>query len=210
MNKKPNPLQMIAALLIDFFRWSQLTPMILMWAFMLGMLFALFFVNNQEATFTMVQRVTEWVASLPVIGPRFVSWAESHSRDGVLDFNPGAIDFKSAVLKAWGIISLIFMALGWLAGRVFGPFNPWTLKRKLGVAVLSSLFVVAVFMGLYFLDRETWNDPLSSVLLSASGMALVLLVVSTWCLSVSHLLGWLSGAVAETDFSKTESGGGVA
>ena len=209
MNKKPNPLQIIAALLIDFFRWSQLTPMILMWAFMLGMLLALFFVNNQEATFTMAQRVTEWVSTLPVIGPRFVSWAESHSRDGVLDLNAGAIDFKSAVLKAWGIISFIFMALGWLAGRLFGPFKPWTLKRKLGVAVLSSLLVVAVFMGLYFLDRESWNDPFTSVLLSASGMAIVLFVVSTWCLSVSHLLGWLSGVVSETDFSKTESGGVV-
>lgn len=130
MNAQPKPLQMLAALVIDFFRWSQLSPMILMWAFMLGMLVALFFVGNQDATWTLVERVIAWIASLPVIGPRLVAWMDAQAQDGVIHTKSSAIDFKSAVLTAWGFISLGFMAVAWIAGHFFGPFKPWTLKRK--------------------------------------------------------------------------------
>lgn len=209
MKSQPNPLQMLAALVIDFFRWSQMTPMILMWALMLGMLFALFFVGNQEATWSIVQRGMEWVASLPVIGPKFVSWMESQSQDGAADLNLGTMDFKSAVLTAWAVISGVFMALGWLAGLVFGPFKPWTLKRKLGVITLASILVVVTFMGLYFLDRESWNNPSAAVLFTASGMAFILFLVSAWCITVSHALGRLFGLVAEADFSQPKSSDGI-
>jgi hypothetical protein len=61
-------------------------------------------------------------------------------------------------LRAWAVISAVFMAFAWLAGRLFGPFEPWTLKRKLAWAALACLLTVIAFMTLYFLDRESWND----------------------------------------------------
>ena len=176
--------------------------MILMWAGMLGLLFALFFVGNQETTWTLLERLTAWLASLPFVGPRFVEWMEARAQDGAIDMDFGRINFESAVLTAWGFISAIFMGLAFIAGHFFGPFKPWTLKRKLGVAALACLLVVIAFLALYLLDQELWNDPFSKALFTASGLAILLFIVSAWCLTVSHALGWLSGVVAGIDFER--------
>ena len=112
-------------------------------------------------------------------------------------------------MRAWAVVSAVFMAFAWLAGRLFGPFEPWTLKRKLAWTALACLLTVVAFMALYFLDRETWNDSPLQVLLSSSGMALVLLVVSAWCLTVSHVLGWFSATLAGADLRQPDTGGGL-
>lgn len=209
MNKQPNPLQLLAALLIDYFRWTQLTPMILMWAILLGMLFFLFFATHEEATVSAGAALLEWITTLPWIGPKFVAWMETRVEDGVVDLSPGPIDFKSAVLWTWGIISLVFMALSWVAGLFLGPFKPWTLKRKLGFAGLASLFFVFALLGLYALDIDSWNDGLGKVILSSSGMALVIFIVSAWCLSISHALGLLSDYVADAEFVQKDKPEGL-
>jgi uncharacterized membrane protein YdcZ (DUF606 family) len=194
---RPTPARLLAALALDFFRWSQLTPMILMWAMMLGLLFILFFIGNEDAVWTALERTSTWLSTLPVIGPGFVDWlAAQAGEDGTIHISPGGTDFRSAVLTAWGLISAVFMFLGWIAGVVFGPFTPWTLKRKLGAAALACVLVLAAFVALYVSDSEMWNGSPSQAVFSLSGMAIVLFVVSAWCVTASHALGWLSGAVA--------------
>jgi len=160
-------------------------------------------------SWTLIGRVSEMIASFPVIGPRFMAWLEAQAQDGTIHFQAGNLDLRTAVLTAWGVISAVFMILAWIVGHLFGPFKPWALGRKLGLAALACLLVVIAFVALYFLDKETWNDPFSKVLLSSSAMSLILFIVSAWCLAVSHLLGWLSGVVAEADIGKPGSGGGV-
>jgi len=209
MNKQPNPLQLLATLVIDFFRWSQLTPMILLWAFMLAMLLALLVVGNQEVTFELIGRVGEWLTTLPWIGPKLMAWLEAHGEDGVLHFDTPGVDWKSAALTTWGVISAVFMFLAWVAGHFFGPFKPWTLKRKMGWMAVACLLVIAVFMLLYFLDRESWNDPPSKVLFTSSAMSIILFIVSAWCLMVSHVLGWLSHVIEKSDFSQPASDDGL-
>ena len=83
MKPEPHPLQILGSLIIDYFRWSQLTPMILMWFGMLGLLFLLFFVNNQEATWAAADSTAEWIASLPLVGPWFVEWMDAQAADGL-------------------------------------------------------------------------------------------------------------------------------
>lgn len=197
MEKEANPIQLLLSLAIDYLRWTQITPMILMWAMVLGMIFILFFVSHEDAAWSMVGALTKWIASLPWIGPKFVAFMELQAEDGVISPDIGAIDFKSAVLWVWGGISLIFMATAWVAGLFLGPFKPWTLKRKLGTAALACTIVVAIMMVLYFLDPETWNDGPLRVAFSASGMAFVMFIVNAWCLSVSHALGLVSAYVAD-------------
>lgn len=197
MQNQPKPTQLLASVAIDYFRWTQLTPMILMWAMVIGMLFILIFVSHEDATWSLIGATADWIASLPWVGPKFVAFMESQAEDGVISPDVGAFDFKSAVLQIWGGISLVFMAVGWLAGLAFGPFEPWTLKRKLGAAALACFLMVAVMMLLYFLDPELWNDGPLMVALTASGMALVMFIVNTWCLSISHALGLLSRHVLQ-------------
>ena len=157
----------------------------------------------------MVGALGEWLSSLPWVGPKFVAFMESQAEDGVISPDLGGISFKSAVLWIWGVISVIFMLIGWVAGLFIGPFKPWSLKRKLGVAALACVLFVVLMMVLYFLDRETWNDGPLKVVLSASGMAVILFLVNAWCFSISHALGLLSEYIVETDFGSNRSGSGT-
>ena len=72
----------------------------------------------------MVGALTESIASLPWIGPKFLAFMESQAEDGTISPDLGAIDYKSAVLWVWSGISLMFMAIGWVVGLLFGPFKP--------------------------------------------------------------------------------------
>ena len=203
MKPEPHPLQLLGALLIDYLRWSQLTPMILMWFGILGMLFLLFFVNNQEATWSAANSTAEWVASLPLVGPWFVEWMDARAQNGSLD----SIDLKSAALSAWAALSLVLMLIGWIADLFFGPFKPWTLKRKIGVSVAASLLVAVAFVGLFYATPELTQDPFGKVLATGIGLAAAAFIVSSWCLSVAHLLGRVSQMVAEADIGKMKSSG---
>jgi len=193
MTHELKPLQLIASALIDYFRWTQLTPMILMWFGLIGMLLALFFVTNQEVGVSMTESVLEWVASLPWIGPRFVQWMEAQQTGGTLDTK----SMKSTVLTAWALISVVFMLINWVASILFGPFKPWTLKIKLGLAALVSVLFAGVFSGLFYLSQEILNDPMSKVILVSMGLGIATFVVSAWCLSVAHLLDKLRDLISQ-------------
>lgn len=192
-----NPIKLIATLVIDYLRWTQLTPMLTVWGFGLLMLAALLFVNNQEQTFDTIFAVLEWIAGLPVIGDRFTAWMESQAgNDGTISL--GGSDLKAAALKAWSLISLVFMLIALSVSWIFGPFKPWSLKRKLGITALCCGALLAAFISLYFANPEEFNGPFENWLLTFGGIALILFVVSAWCLSIAHLLGHWSRAIGRS------------
>lgn len=201
---QPNVLRLLASLAIDYFRWSQLAPMILMWAFTLGMLLVMIIVSYEELTLSLFEGLTRWIANLPWVGPRFVDWMQAQSTEGAPDPGDGQLGLEAIVLRGWAVVSAVFMAFAWLASRLFGPFQPWTLQRKLKWAAWACLGFVAAVMALFALDREHWNDPASKVLFSSGGLALVLFIVSSWCLSVSHFLGHLSKMVLTMEFKSSK------
>lgn len=202
MKNKPHPLQFFGSMLIDYFRWSQLAPMITMWFFAVLMVFMLYFVNNQDETVDGAWAAISWVAELPVIGPSFTEWLENRATDdGALHF--GGDDFKAGAMKVWLLLSLVMMVIGWLASLLFGPFKPLTLKRKLGYAGLGSLALVAGFAGVYFLNSESFNATTGSLVLNFVGIPLLLFLVSCWCLSIAHVLGIISRSLTASQISQT-------
>lgn len=201
MRNKPHPLQFFGSMVIDYFRWSQLAPMITLWFFAALMVFMLYFVNHQDETVGAVAAVVEWVAELPVIGPSFTEWmANSATDDGVLHF--GGDDFKAGAMKIWLLLSLVMMVIGWLASLLFGPFQPLTLKRKLGFAGLGSLALIAGFTGVYFLNPESFNATPAKLIMNFVGIALLLFLVSVWCLSIAHVLGLFSRSLLASQISQ--------
>lgn len=201
MNKKIHPLQLIGSLLIDYFRWTQLVPMITLWSFALLMVFMLFFVNHQDETLDGVGAIAEWASELPVVGPALLNWAEEKaSDDDTLHFS--GEDLKVGAMRAWAILSLVFMVISWLVSVLFGPFQPWPLKRKLTATGLACVVLMAGFVGVYFLSPETFNGPLSGWLLNFAGIALLIFLVSAWCLSIAHALGLLNRLLTGSHYSE--------
>ena len=195
MRNKTPPLQLLGSLVIDYFRWSQLAPMITIWLFAALMMFMMFFVNHQDETVDGIAGVVTWVTELPVVGPPFIDWLKSNeTENGVLHF--GGDDFKVAAMKVWVILSLLLMVLGWLTNVLFGPFRPMTLKRKLGFAGLGSLVLVAGFLGVYFLSPGLFNGTALPWILNFAAIALLVFLISVWCLSIAHALGLLSRSLA--------------
>lgn len=203
MRNKTHPLQILGSLVIDYFRWSQLAPMITMWLFAALMMFMMFFVNHQEETVDGIAGVANWVTELPVVGPPFVEWLKSNEvEDGVLHF--GGDDFKVAAMKIWALGSLLLMVLGWLANLLFGPFQPATLKRKLAYAGLGSLALMAGFVAVYFLSPGLFNGTTLPWMLNFAAIALLVFLVSVWCLSIAHVLGLLSRSLAGSGSAKPD------
>lgn len=203
-----NPLKLAPVLVIDYFRWSQLTPMIAFWGFSLLMLAAMFFVNNQQATWDALGTVFTYLAGLPLIGDGFVRWLESLAgRDGSLELD--GEQFKATALKAWGLLSLVFMALAWIAGWLFGPFRPWTLRRKLGVTGLACLVLLAAFVAVFLQDRQQFNGPALEWMLMFASVGVLLAVVSAWCLTVAHLLGRAAWAIEQSKLGERRAENGL-
>ncbi|MGK2927275.1 MAG: hypothetical protein ACSLE2_16790 [Lysobacterales bacterium] len=183
-----NPLKLIVTLAIDYARWTQLSPLVTLWAFGIGMLAAMLFVNYQVQSWDALGSLFQWIAGLPLIGDRFSSWLESLAGEEET-IRLGGNDLKSAVLKAWSLLSLAFMVLALAINWIFGPFKPWSLKRKLGIAALCCMTLLAGFVAVYLADPEQFNGPASSWMFNFGGIAFLLFVVNAWCLTIAHLLG---------------------
>jgi len=188
--EKFNPIKIIITLVIDYFRWTQLVPMLTIWGFGLLMLVALFFVNYQEESFDAIAAVFQWMAGLPWIGEKLTAWMESMAdEDGRISL--GGLELKAVALRVWGYLSLAMMLMALLVNWIFGPFKPWTLKRKLGAAALCCLVLLAGYVAMYFAQPEDHQDRLVNWALSFGGVTVLLFIVSAWCLSIAHLLGLL-------------------
>lgn len=188
MTEGPNLLKLTATLAIDYLRWTQLSPLITIWAFGIAMLAAMLFINFEEQSWDALGSLLEWIAGLPLIGERFTAWLESLAgEDETIQL--GGNDLKAAALKAWSLLSLAFLLLALGVNWAFGPFKPWSLKRKLGTAGLCCLALLAGFVAVYFADAEQFNGPAGQWMLIFSGIALLLFIVNAWCLSIAHLLG---------------------
>lgn len=200
----PHPLQQLGSLVIDYFRWSQLVPMITIWLFALLMVFMLFFVNHQDETLDGVGTMAQWVTELPMLGPVFLNWMEERAgADDTLHF--GNDDFKVAAVRTWAFLSLVFMGIAWLANILFGPFQPWTLKRKLVLAGVASVVLFFGFLGVYYLSPEMFNGSSAQWAMTFFGITILVFLLSAWCLSIAHALGLLNRLIADTRLSKVES-----
>lgn len=194
-----HPLKLAVTLAIDYLRWTQLSPLIAIWAFAIAMLAAMLFVSYEEESWNALDSLSRWIAGLPVIGSRFVAWLESLAgEDETIKLSGN--DLKAAVLKAWSLLSLAFMLLALAVNWAFGPFKPWSLKRKLGIAALCCLALLAGLVAVYFADPAPFNGPAGNWMLTFAGIALVLFIASAWCLTAAYALGLVRRAVDESSF----------
>lgn len=186
----PNPIILVASLAIDYFRWTQLAPMVTMWLLALLMIVGMFFVTNQDTVLDILVAVLVWLESLPWVGEPVSARMEASAAEGG-GLSLGGQDMKAIALRAWAVISLVFMLLALIAGWLFGPFKPWTLRRKLGLIALACVLLMAGFVAAYFADPEEFNGPARQWMLMFTGVAVLIFIVSAYCLSIAHALGLL-------------------
>jgi hypothetical protein len=181
-------LKLLLSLGLGYMRWTQLTPMLLMWGFALLMLLALTFVNFQQQTLFALESLLEWLTQLPLVGTRMASLLSGESTG--MHLNTG--DFESLVLSTWAVMSLALMLVGMVISWLFGPFRPWTLKRKIVLAAAGMVLLLAGLVANYYAAPHNFNGAASAWMLNFALISLLGFGVSAYSLSIAHFLAYLN------------------
>lgn len=199
--------RVLAGLVIDYFRWTQLVPMITAWAFLLLMVGAMLLVSFQQQSFSLI----EWGAGAyeRVFGPIEPAPAASQSgseaareseaggtNDGVIRFSDE--DFMPWVLRAWAILALAGWLLGMFRALLFGPREPMRLRIKLALAAVPAAACVALFALAYFFGSEEFHGSAIGWLLMFTGFPLGVWLVSAYSLTVAHVLDVFRTRIVES------------
>ena len=198
-------LKLLLSIGLGYMRWTQLTPMLLLWGFGLLMLLALTFVNFQEQTISALVFILEWLLQLPLVGEHITPLLSDDSTA----IHMSGSDIKSFLLFAWAALSLAFMLTGLVLSTLFGPFQPWSLKRKILVACAGVVILFAGMVANYFAAPQNFNGEASSWIINFSLISLLVLGVSAYCLSVSHFLAYLNDALMAGELNSPKDSGSI-
>lgn len=181
-------LKMLLSLGLDYFRWTQLTPMLFTWGFALLMLLMLVFVNFQQQVVNVLEYFAQWLMQLPLVGVHVTELLSGQEQT----VNVGIDGLKSFAFKAWLALSLLFTLMAMALSAWLGPFKVISLKRKLIFAASACMLLLGGFILNYFAVPENFNGAMAGWMFQFSLIALLVFVVSAYSLSVSHALGRLN------------------
>jgi len=200
---------------IDYFRWTQLVPMIAAWTFLLIGAGALLLVNFQEQSFTLIERgVGLYEQVFGPIEPAGGNNAMAGQAGGKTVGPPAGggeavrfsdQDIMPEVLSAWAWVALAGYLLGLAHTWLFGPSEPWSLGRKLVLAAIAAAGVSALMFGAYWFGSEPFHGGFSIWFFLFTGAPLLVWLVSLYSLGVGYLLERLKRAISGAD----EATGGV-
>lgn len=205
MQSQNHILKLLLSWGLGYMRWMQLTPMLLLWGFGLLMLLALTFVNFQEQTISALEFILEWLMRLPVVGEHIAPLLSGENTETHIDTS----DLESFVLSGWAVLSLLFMLASIILSLLFGPFQPWALKRKLHIASGGAVLLLAGMVANYYAAPQNFNGAASAWILNFALISLLVFVVSAYCLSIAHFLGYLNDTLMAGELNTSDDPGGI-
>ena len=191
----PSLIRLLAALALDYLRWTQLVPMILAWAFLLLMVGAMLLVNFQEQSFGLIERgisLYERIAG-PIDEAPDAPDPPQEADSPVLADDQGdragarfsGEDFEPLVTKAWALLALAGWLLGMAYRLLFGRPLRVGLKRKLLVAGLACIACTGLFLVAYFFGSERFNGSFVGWLAMFIVIPLIVWCISAYSLAIS-------------------------
>ncbi|GAB4178526.1 MAG: hypothetical protein Kow0020_14560 [Wenzhouxiangellaceae bacterium] len=186
--------RLLASRALGYFRWTQLTPMIAAWTFYALMIGALLITNLQDQSLPVLERT--WVVLEELFGPFDEQDFGETDADGALHFTED--DILPAVLRAWGLLSLVLWLLGMLVGAVFGYPPRATLSRKLAVAAVAALVGVALCLCAWSFGSETFHGSAMGWIALFLGSGLLVWLISAWSLTIGTLVDRLQLALDDS------------
>ena len=193
MGAQTHPVKLLLSLALGYARWVVITPMILMWGVYVITLLAMIFAALGDQGWTVSEAIARFITGIPVIGPAFEGWLKALFESDT-PFEALLID---VMLGTWAVISLVLMVLGWGFNALFGPFEAWTMRRKLAVVALACLFIPISFGLVQLAAPESMSEWFAGFVWTP-----IFFVVSAVCLWLSHELG-----VADKYFQGLDLGG---
>jgi len=186
------PARTLLGLAIDWLRWTQLVPMILAWAALLGAVIVFAFVNFQSQGLDVLEALQGWWARHDWL-PRLELPEGRTGADGA--WHVTGEDFRGPVLGLWGALSLAFWLLALGARLAFGAPPPWPLLRKLKAVAAAGAGAWTLLVAVYLASDQVFHGGPLQWLLIFAVCCLLPVLISLYALTVAHALGVLSDVV---------------
>ncbi|MBW7861813.1 MAG: hypothetical protein H3C33_12020 [Rhodocyclaceae bacterium] len=190
----------VVAIAIDYLRWTQLVPMVIVWGFLILLVGVMLLVSFQSDLDQAIGLVAErWPGLFARIETAVESFgaaggAEAWAADGRFRFTDE--DLLPWVLRGWAILALALQAATALLGLfASGPRTrtPW--RRKLLASAVPAALCSTAFFAVWRFGGQTFQGELPDWLPLFVGLPLFAWLVSAWCLSVSHVLARVRDAL---------------
>jgi len=146
------------------------------------------FVNFQDQTEATMETLLNSIFQLPVIGESVKQYITTENNN----YHITTAEVKSWIFTVWSIGSLIFMIIGSLLSYIRKPADPRTLKHKIKMTFFTVLLLFVGFMLNYYAEPTNFNGAASGWILNFTLISLMVFIVSSYSLSVSHFLNYLN------------------
>jgi hypothetical protein len=171
------------------FSWWVLTPVVYVWGIVLLTTLVITFVNFESQTTSLMETIYIWGADLTARYPflqRFELESSAIEDPRVISGNGG--NLKAVIFETYAWVALPFIVIGMLLDLVRGPRPPRPLRRKLFIAFLVTLALVAVWFANFLFGSEIWNGSSLGWSFMFLLFGFLLFGFSTVMLSIHHVI----------------------
>lgn len=183
---KNDVIRAILRLAIDYFRWTQLLPMLAAWGFLLLALFAIALTSFEDQATALLEAFFAAFGAVYRLLPDSLTGV---AEDGSLRLSGD--DLISALSWAWFVLSGIAMIVNWLVGERLRPDFLTTLSGRIKTAGFLAAGVSVLVLVIRVLVPENFGGPIIAWLPTLIGGPLIVWIISVYSLSVSAALSFV-------------------
>ncbi|MGD2167813.1 MAG: hypothetical protein PVF63_06865 [Gammaproteobacteria bacterium] len=192
-------LRAIMSLAIDYFRWTQLVPMLACWAFLVLCLVAFALTSFESQGLAALEAVVAIVAGVASMLPEAIT---QRTADRSIDLSGD--DLVDLALWSWFFLSMIAVAINWIVGERLRPRFLTTLRGRIAAAGIAAVLVSVAMIAIRLLAPGNFNGSFVSWLPFLLGAPVIVWFVSIYSLSVSAALGMLEPVLTNRPLSPRE------
>lgn len=175
--------KLLANLVLDYFRWTQLIPMILGWAFAIMMILGISLVVFQGS-------INAFLENTEPLIERYIGAAdESGEANTSLSFTGD--DIIPWILKIWGWLAFAGWILSIIREKIFGPRPPGQLGRKIKISGIAAGAFSVILLVMYLAIGDSSANTTLELMVPFVLMPLLLWGVSAYGFTVSFVIGEL-------------------
>jgi len=182
-------------LFLDYVRWTQLIPMVVVWSFTILTVSAIFLISFQGEVNAMLDRLEP--AAERVLGPPPEPAADTEApEDENMSVTVTEDDILPWIYRIWGALALAGWAVSSIRAKIYGPKKPKALKRKLVLAAAASGMVI-LFLILGYVIGDFSGNTLPELMVPFILLPIILWIVSAWGLTISHVIDKIHALIDE-------------
>lgn len=174
----------VAVHLINYVRWTQLVPMLVAWVILLFFFVIIALSCFNEQAKPLIEHISSTWQANPWLHHFDGPWTTANSDS----FSINEKGFNNIVITGWSVVSLFLFLLSFIFPSISKMGTERTLKRNLFYILITLLFLMLSFVGMYQFDRGTLKgEPWQWHLTFAMACSTVF-IISAYSLTVDKIL----------------------